>query len=278
MDMSWHSTDPAGGCRWYLAAMHVTLEAVLSAKGPGIKMTSIQSGPAADVLVRKSLNREGVRTMAAITRSDIRGLGPGQELMSTAIEVCMATLCNTPTHSTIKQDFYPKLVQTTSAGPKHTSPEYTPHLRTWFKRSTYLWSKAGLFIVINICSLGSLWETAIGDHWVLLCIDLASRRFGYYDPLGARQGREDVYREQRVQCVANVITWLKSEHEWPWLSGDPVSATQGFAPLQGNSFDCGVFCIMAALCESHGIDLCTMPWGQQHGPAIREYLCTLLLH
>ena len=67
------------------------------------------------------------------------------------------------------------------------------------------------------------------------------------------------------------------EHEMPWLDTTP-SATDKPAPIQGNTWDCGVFTILGAVCEALGIALDTLPWGQQHASAIREQLAGLLLN
>ena len=61
-----------------------------------------------------------------------------------------------------------------------------------------------------------------------------------------------------------------------WLAKPEVQPT-GLAPTQSNSVDCGVFCILGALCTVLEVPLLSLPWGQQHGPVLREYLIALLL-
>ena len=152
-------------------------------------------------------------------------------------------------------------------------------MKQWFKHAEAMWLKDKILIVVNVQCLSTAeapWQTAPGNHWVLDVVDLKHETFRYYDPLGAHN-RERIHNEQMMQCVANVTMWLQSEHDMPWLASHAQSADPEFAPVQGNTFDCGVFSTLAAACEALGIPLGTMPWGQQHATRIRTQLAVLIL-
>ena len=73
--------------------------------------------------------------------------------------------------------------------------------------------------------------------------------------------------------------WLLSEHpsKHDWVSSHSGEADLICSPMQGNKFDCGVFTVLAAICEALNIQLCDMPWGQQHAAIIRTQLAALIM-
>jgi len=272
----WHDFG-SGNTVWGLARLHGALHASLNARG-SLHMSAFARGNAQDIVVNLSLKREK-RVFCTMRRWELMCLAPGAWLTGQAMEVCTSILCNTSHCSVIKQDFYRKLVQQTTSSARHSFPEYSHELKKWFKGAVAMWNQQILLVVINIACESSAtqpWQTAVGNHWVLAVVDLGSCTFRYYDPCGSHD-REVIYQEQRTQCYSNLRHWLRMEHDMPWLETTPV-AVHTPAPIQGNSWDCGVFTILGALCEALGIPLASLPWGQQHAGAIREQLAGLLLN
>jgi hypothetical protein len=272
------SPDP-GGDAWGLAPVHPALHAVLNRNGTK-RLDQYQHGNRSDIIVSVSLNRDK-RSLCTMTRYDMTCLAPGTWLNDSAIEICTSLLCNTADCRVVHQGFYRKLVQSTHIGAQHANPLYTTDLKKWFKDAGAMWLKDKILVVVNLqcCSNAKdPWQTAVGNHWVLATIDLKDKTFRYYDPMGVHQ-REELHNEQMSQCISNLTMWLKAEHpvELPWVSHHSGKAVRISSPQQGNAFDCGVFTILAAVCEALRIPLCTMPWGQQHAGTIRTQLAALML-
>ncbi len=101
---------------------------------------------------------------------------------------------------------------------------------------------------------------ANGNHWVCVVVSMKERMITYYDPLNG-DGRE---------YVENIMHYLRDEH----LDkiGEPlphsdfwclVGHIPGGAPLQENTWDCGVFVCMFMDFDSLGIPL---EFKQAHAP------------
>jgi hypothetical protein len=276
---AWHDFGP-GRCFWILAAGDPMLHAVLNKRGIK-RLHEFQHGNANDVLVNVSLKR-AKRAFGILTRSQCLCLGGGDWLNDAVIEVCMAILCNTADCTVVKQAFYRQLVQQSPISANHTKPAYTDSLKTWFKGAagTAMWLKRKVLVVVHVrCdnAIEEPWETAVGNHWVLAVVDIEHQTFRYYDPLG-EYGRDDIYYQQQTQCLKNLAYWLRIEHDMPWLAQpEVVHQVHTPRPIQGNSWDCGVYTILAGLCESLSISLDSLPWGQQHATVIRQQLAALLM-
>jgi Ulp1 family protease len=272
-------TPGAGGDAWGLAPVHPALHAVLNRKGTK-RFDQYQHGNRTDIVVSLSLNREK-RTLCTTTRFDMFCFAPRAWLNGTALEICTSVLCNTADCTVVHQGFYQKLVQSTPTGSQHCNPAYTDDFKKWFKHAGAMWIKDKILVVVNLqCHSDATqpWQTALGNHWVLATIDLKHEAFRYYDPMGVHQ-REALHNEQMSQCISNLTLWLQSEHplQHAWVFKHSGQADRITSPMQGNSFDCGVFTILAAICEALDIPLCTMPWGQQHAATIRTQLAALIL-
>jgi Ulp1 family protease len=268
-----------GGQAWGLAPIHAALHATLNRKGTK-RLDQYQQGNSTDIIVSVSLNRDK-RSFCTMQRFEMRCFAPGTWLNATAMEICTSMLCNTGTCRVAHQGFYRKLVHSSPVGSDHCNPVYTADLKKWFSNAAAMWLKDTILVVVNLqchSTPDDPWHTALGNHWVLATVDLKHHTFRYYDPMG-QHDRQELHNEQMSQCIANLKMWLQAEHlsQHAWVSdhsGQPDSIS---SPLQGNSFDCGVFTILAALCEALAIPLGTFPWGQQHAAKIRTQLAALIL-
>jgi hypothetical protein len=269
---------PAGHA-WGLAPIHPALQATLNRKGTK-RLDQYQQGNATDIIVSVSLNRDK-RGFCTMQRFEMRCFAPGTWLNAAAMEVCTSVLCNTGTCRVVHQGFYQKLVGSSHRAGDHCNPVYSADLKKWFSNAGAMWLKDRILVIVNLqchSTPDEPWQTAVGNHWVLATVDLKHRTFRYYDPMG-QHNRQELHNEQMRQCTANLKMWLEAEHvlQHPWVSHHSGQADTICSPVQGNSFDCGVFTILAALCEALDIPLCTFPWGQQHAAIIRTQLAALIL-
>jgi hypothetical protein len=275
-DKRWEDFSP-GGCLWGLARVDPILDRSLNAKGR-VSLNEFQHGNPSDIIVSHVLRTSKKSVTTSLTRWELQCLGPGAWLSGDVIELCIDVLCTMPMCRVTKHMFYGALVQTSETRCDHGRPLYTSSLKTWFKSAQLLWTMRKLFVIVNVsCSNSTLspWKQTLGNHWVLAVIDIEHHTFRYYDPLGS-DGRHDLFREQRTQCVHNLVYWLRLEHDMAWLQ---TAHVESFAatPCQGNSFDCGIFSIMYALCEAMDVPPSTLPFGQQHAPLFRECVTAHLL-
>jgi hypothetical protein len=257
--------------QWVLACIDTRITIRIGAQGT-VALEEFRVGAAEHIIVDKPLTgRKALASVRIKRRELVSAIGPGCWLSDSVMELCMNMLAQSNNSEAIKHFFYAQLVQTGIHSSQHTRPLYKgTSLQNFYKKATHIWTKDKLFVAIHI-NCGVDWKTAIGEHWTLAVVDIKKHAFRYYDPWPG-----PYTKDQETQCIKNLKVWIGEEHPMEWV-GSTEASPLGVYPTQGNKFDCGVFTLMYALCETLDIPLRTLPFGQQHLPMVREQLTAMML-
>jgi sentrin-specific protease 1 len=151
-----------------------------------------------------------------------------------------------------------------SAQQKPTFYVFSTHFYTWFEDNDFSyedvtrWTKA-----VNIFDYDLLFipvHSTSPEHWALLVVDVQARTLHYLDSLAGGAAR----RQSVVTAVAQYLACeLRKLHRMISVKGRLPTEGTAFhlnsdplvSPLQGNSWDCGVFMCASILQLSRGRSL-----------------------
>jgi Ulp1 family protease len=261
---------------WVLATIDQQLLGFMAQYG-NADIASLQQGRADDIIVDRAVAQRKSSSRAVLTRSDIlHSLGLGCWLNDVVLDLALNLVCNARHANTIAMNslFYGRLVGECGREPNHHRPDLRS-VDTWVQPTAFLCDR--IAIAVHVCCGSAQWFCQAGNHWCLAVVDLARKRLLYYDPLPASRYTS----EQGEQCVGNLKHWLMKKMpvvtagDMGWVGKCQYS--ESLRPIQGNSFDCGMFVVMYALCAGLGISLHKLPFGQQHMASLRQQLLAHML-